>query len=72
VWNSRQIHPKGQADPDNQRPDKWSSVELQIVKKIKNSRKEGCLDTLLTVGGAGGANCFSREVWIVGKGDRSR
>ena len=30
--NSRQVYPKGQADPDNQHPDKWSSTVFGFCK----------------------------------------
>ena len=29
--NSQQIYPKGQADPDSQRPDKWSSSVIDFM-----------------------------------------
>jgi len=31
---------KGQADPDNQRPDKWSANERQRVKEERNKKRK--------------------------------
>ena len=34
IWkNSRQIYPKGLADADNQRPDKWNSTVCNVVSE---------------------------------------
>jgi len=33
--NYRQIYPKGKADPDNLRPDEWSSTVIPLPVKRK-------------------------------------
>jgi hypothetical protein len=41
------VCPKGQADPDNESPDKWSANEWQWVKEKRNilhTLKEGKLN----------------------------
>jgi len=39
LQNARQIYPKGQADPNNQCPDKWSSTvpEILILNEVLSS-----------------------------------
>jgi len=36
--NSTQIYPKGHADSDNQRPDKWISTVLRSLTKLLPAR----------------------------------
>jgi len=43
LWDSRQVYPKGQAGPDNHRPDKWTSTVV-LRKAVRYLTPSSCIE----------------------------